>query len=104
MKQHQRRNPFDEYGFDEKINVYLKQDVETKAIKIWGSLENIAKEKERQRREYDIHRQQVFMLKKTLKDYQKKIDNLENPFNENRYVGFDTFRQNHKHLLNKYQI
>lgn len=86
LKQHQRRNPFDEYGFDESINVYLKRDVEAKAIKIWGSLDNIAKEKERQRREYDIHRQHVFMLKKTLKDYQNKIDNLENPFNENRYV------------------
>lgn len=86
LKQHQRRNPFDEYGEFEKINVYSKIDVEIKAIQIWGSLENIQKEKERQRREYEHHRQQLFNLKKTLRDYQNKIDNLENPFNENRYV------------------
>lgn len=85
LKQHQRRNPFDEYGEHENINVYLKRDVEAKAIKIWGSLEAIAKEKEKQRKEYEMYRQQVFNMKKTLRDYQNKIDNLENPFNENRY-------------------
>ena len=86
LTQHHRRNPFDEYGEFEKINVFSKIDVEKKAIQIWGSLENIQKEKERQRKEYIIHRQQLFNLKKTLRDYQNKIDNLENPYSEKQYV------------------
>jgi len=87
LKQHHRRNPFDEYGAFENINVYLKRDVEERALQVWGSLENIAKEKEKLKKEYDHHRQQVFNMKKTLKDYQNKIDNLENPFNENRFTN-----------------
>jgi len=61
--------------------------VEERALQVWGSLESIAKEKEKLKKEYDHHRQQVFNMKKTLKDYQNKIDNLENPFNENRFTN-----------------
>ena len=87
ITQYKRRNPFDEYGNTELINVYLKLDVEAKAIIVWGSLDNIAKEKEKRRNEYDQHRQAVFNLKKTLRDYQNKVENLENPFSENQYVN-----------------
>ncbi len=70
------------------ISVFLRSDVETKALQVWGSLENIAKEKEKRKTEYDEKRQVAFRLKKTLRDYQKRIDTLENPFNDNQYVFF----------------
>lgn len=89
-----RRNPFDEYGNEELINVYLRSDVEAKALSIWGSLENIAREKDKRRNEYESRRQAVFNLKKTLRDYQNKIDSLENPLNEHKYANttiYNTF-------------
>lgn len=85
---YKRRNPFDEYGKSELINVYLKSEVEAKALSIWGSMENIQKEKEKRRREYDQQRQTVFILKKSLKDYHNRVEQLENPFTENQYVIF----------------
>lgn len=87
-----RRNPFDEYGNEELINVYLRTDVEAKAISIWGSLENIAREKEKRRIEYEQRRQAVFNLKKTLRDYQNKIESLENPLNENKYSNTTIYK------------
>ena len=86
LTQYKRRNPFDEYGNEELISVYLRSEVEAKGVSIWGSLENISREKERRRIEYEHKRQAIFNLKKTLRDYQNKIDHLENPLNENQYV------------------
>jgi solute carrier family 30 (zinc transporter), member 9 len=67
--------------------VYLRSDVEAMAVKVWGSLENLTKEKERRRQEYEQRRQALFNLKKSLKDYQNRIEQLENPYSENRYVN-----------------
>jgi zinc transporter 9 len=74
--------------------VYLRSDVEAKAISIWGSLENIAREKEKRRQEYEQRRQAIFNLKKTLRDYQNKIDSLENPLNDIKFTNstiYNTF-------------
>ena len=46
--------------------MYLRSDVEAKALSVWGSLENIAKEKERRKQEYDEKREVAFRLKKTI--------------------------------------
>ena len=91
MTQYKRRNPFDEYGNEDLINVYLRSDVEAKALKIWGSYEKINQEKDKRKLEYDKRRQQVFNLKKSLRDYQNKIDHLENAYNENQYVRYANF-------------
>ncbi len=74
------------------INVYLRSDAEAKAISIWGSIENIAREKEKRRLEYDQRRQAIFNLKKTLRDYQNKIESLENPLNENKYSNTTIYK------------
>ncbi len=96
MAQYKRRNPFDEYGYEEYISVYLKSDVETKAVAIWGSLDNIAAEKEKRRWEYEKRKQAVFNYKKSLRDYQNRIERLENPLMENRYVTiFSVFLNNY---------
>lgn len=86
---YKRRNPFDEYGQSELINVYLRSEVEAKALSIWGSIENIQKEQEKRRKEYDQQRQAVFILKKSLKDYHNRVEQLENPFTDKQYVNFN---------------
>lgn len=48
LTQYKRRNPHDEYGEVELISLYLRSDVEAKALAVWGSLENINKEKEKE--------------------------------------------------------
>lgn len=73
------------------INVYLRSEVETKAISIWGSMENIQKEQEKRKKEYDKQRQTVFILKKSLRDYHNRVEQLENPFTDNQYVNFNIF-------------
>ena len=68
------------------INVYLRQDIVEKAISVWGSLENLNKEKEKRRIEYEERRKAVFHLKKSLRDYHNRIEQLENPYNDKQYV------------------
>ncbi|PVD35248.1 hypothetical protein C0Q70_06529 [Pomacea canaliculata] len=57
LAKYYRRSPYD---FGPKITVYLRSDVEAVAKKVWGSLENVAKEKqkiarmERASKKYDI--------------------------------------------------
>lgn len=86
LTQYKRRNPFDEYGNQELITVYLRSDVEKKAIAVWGSLEAIEKEMEKRQNDYDQHRQVVFNLKKSLRAYRKRVEQLENPYSEAKYV------------------
>lgn len=71
------------------INVYLRSEVEAKAISIWGSMENIQKEQEKRKKEYDKQRQTVFILKKSLRDYHNRVEQLENPFTDKQYVIFN---------------
>lgn len=82
LPQYKRRNPFNEYGQEELITVYLRSDIEKKAIEIWGTLENLQKEKEKRRQEYEQRRKDLFNLKKSLKDYQNKVEMLESPLGE----------------------
>lgn len=86
LQTYKRRNPFDEYGGQELITVFLRSEVEAKAINVWGSIEDLNREKEKRRIEYEKRRQDVFKLKKSLRDYHNRIDQLENPFNEKQYV------------------
>ena len=90
LTQYKRRNPFDEYGIEELINVYLRSDVEAKALEVWGSMELINQEKIKRKQEYERMRLQVFNLKKSLKDYHNRIEQMENPFRENNYVRIKT--------------
>ncbi len=70
----------------------MRSDVEAKAVTVWGSLENINKEKEKRKIEYEKKRQDAFILKKSLRDYQNRIDQLENPYAENRYSNTTIFK------------
>ena len=87
LTQFKRRNPFDEYGKDELISVYLRRDVMQKAISVWGSLANLEKEKDKRRLEYEERRKAVFHLKKSLRDYHNRIEQLEDPYSDTKYVN-----------------
>lgn len=71
---------------EELINVYLRSDVEKKAVEVWGSLENLNREKDKRRVDYERQKQAVFKLKKTLRDYHKRVEQMENPLIEDHYV------------------
>ena len=83
LPQYKRRSPFDN---EELITVYLRSDIEKRAIEVWGSLESLAKEKEKRRLEYEQRQRDLFNLKKSLRDYRDRVEQLENPLNENSYV------------------
>jgi zinc transporter 9 len=92
LPQYKRRNPYDEQGQESLITVYLRSDVEKKAIEIWGSLENIQKEKDKRKKEFYLKRKALFHLKKTLRDYKNRIEQLENPLAENSYTNASLFK------------
>ena len=66
--------------------------MEAKAVAVWGSLENIAKEKEKRKSEYEKKRREAFILKKSLRDYQNRINQLENPYSDNQYSNTTIFK------------
>lgn len=86
LTQYKRRSPFDEYGHEELISVYLRSEVEKKCVEVWGSIENLNREKDKRRVDYERQKQAVFNLKKSLRDYHKRIEQLENPLTDNQYV------------------
>lgn len=99
LTQYKRRSPFDEYGHEELISVYLRSEVEKKAIEVWGSIENLNREKDKRRTDYERQKQAVFKLKKSLRDYHKRIEQLENPLTDNQYVRETIQQQTNKHKI-----
>ena len=77
IQQYKRRNPYDEYGENDLITVYLRSDVEKKAIQVWGSLENLNKEKEKRKDEIENKRRYLFNLKKTIRSYNNRLEQIE---------------------------
>jgi hypothetical protein len=94
LQQYKRRSPYDEFGQEELITVYLRSDVEKKAFVVWKSIENLNKEKEKRRHEIDERRRYLFNLKKTLRVYKDRIEQLESPMAENTYVNLDNKNNN----------
>ncbi|XP_004927839.1 zinc transporter 9 [Bombyx mandarina] len=81
-----RRSP---YESEPPITVYYRRDVEAKAIEIWGSKE--ALEKELLRRELDRRRyeQDVFTVKRRLRDYRREMSHTRSKDNVEE-VGLKT--------------
>jgi zinc transporter 9 len=92
LSPYKRRNPYDEQGKENLITVYLRSDVEKKAIEVWGSVQNIQREKDKRKQEYDQKRKALFNLKKTLRTYRNRIEQLENPLAENTYTNASMFK------------
>ena len=68
------------------MTVYLRSDIEKKAIEVWGSLDSLNKEKDKRKLEYEQRQRDLFNLKKSLRDYKDRVEQLENPLSENQYV------------------
>ncbi|GAB0094802.1 Zinc transporter 9 [Sergentomyia squamirostris] len=65
-----RRSP---HAAEPPITVYWRKDVEAKAIEVWGSRENLLRECLKREIEKKTHQQNVFTVKRRLRDYRREI-------------------------------
>ncbi|XP_032682993.1 zinc transporter 9 isoform X1 [Odontomachus brunneus] len=65
-----RRSP---YELEPPITVYWRKDVEAKALEVWGSREALLKELLKKEVERKIYQQNVFTVKRRLRDYRREI-------------------------------
>ncbi|KAL0118981.1 hypothetical protein PUN28_009543 [Cardiocondyla obscurior] len=65
-----RRSP---YELEPPITVYWRRDVEAKALEVWGSKEALMKELLRKEVGRKIYQQNVFTVKRRLRDYRREI-------------------------------
>lgn len=65
-----RRSPYEQ---EAPITVYWRKDVETKAIEIWGSRENLLKECLKRELEKKQQQQNAFTMKRRLRDYRREM-------------------------------
>ncbi|KAJ8679616.1 hypothetical protein QAD02_015403 [Eretmocerus hayati] len=65
-----RRSP---YEFEPPITVYWRRDVEAKALEKWGSKEALIKELLKKELERRTYQQNVFTVKKRLRDYRREV-------------------------------
>ncbi|XP_064483341.1 proton-coupled zinc antiporter SLC30A9, mitochondrial-like [Ornithodoros turicata] len=68
LRKIERRSPFEDTP---PITVYLRRDVESKALEVWGSYEAIDKERDRRRREEQKYQENISTVKNILKEYQR---------------------------------
>lgn len=67
-----RRSPYEQ---EPPITVYWRKDVEAKAIQVWGTRENLLKECLKREIERKMHQQNIFTVKRRLRDYRREIGN-----------------------------
>ncbi|CAF1167456.1 unnamed protein product [Rotaria magnacalcarata] len=85
LQQYKTRSPYtDVADSSQMLTVYRRGDVEKRAYQIWGTPEilNIEKAKRAKARQDD--NEAVFSLKKSIRDYQKRLSFLENASFDNR--------------------
>ncbi|XP_035733125.1 zinc transporter 9-like isoform X2 [Vespa mandarinia] len=67
-----RRSP---YEFEPPITVYWRKDVEAKALEVWGSREALLKELLKKELERKTYQQNIFTVKRRLRDYRREMGN-----------------------------
>ncbi|CAF4705333.1 unnamed protein product [Rotaria socialis] len=81
LKQYRTRSPYSEVSENASmLTVYRRGDVEKRAYEVWGSPEMLNKEKVKRAKARQIEYEPIFSLKKSLKEYQKRLLMLENAF------------------------
>ncbi|XP_058456521.1 proton-coupled zinc antiporter SLC30A9, mitochondrial isoform X2 [Malaya genurostris] len=70
-----RRSPYEQ---EPPITVYWRKDVEAKAIEVWGSRESLLKECLKREIEKKRHQQNIFTVKRRLRDYRREIGSRTN--------------------------
>lgn len=71
LRKFQRRSP---YADEPSITVYLRKDVEAKALQVWNNFENLHKEMQKRKAKADLYKENLLNVKKILKDYKRLND------------------------------
>lgn len=80
LQKTKRRSPYEQ---EPPITVYWRKDVEAKAILVWGSRDNLLKECLKRELDKKQHQQNVFTMKRRLRDYRREMGSRTNlPENE----------------------
>lgn len=66
-----RRSPYEN---EPPITVYLRRDIEAKALQVWGSFESLQKELKKRKELESSYREGILNVKKVLKDYKRSHD------------------------------
>ncbi|EDW74875.2 uncharacterized protein Dwil_GK15668 [Drosophila willistoni] len=65
-----RRSPYEQ---EPPMTVYWRRDVEAKALEVWGSRENMLRERLKQEGERKQYQQNMFTVKRRLRDYRREM-------------------------------
>ncbi|CAF3663291.1 unnamed protein product [Rotaria sp. Silwood1] len=85
LKQYKTRSPYsDVVESAEMLTVYRRGDVEKRAYEVWGSPEMLNKAKAKRTKARQQEYEAIFSLKKSLKEYQKRLSMLENTSFDNQ--------------------
>lgn len=76
-----RRSPYEQ---EPPITVYWRKDVEAKAIEVWGTRENLLKECLKREIEKKKHQQNIFTVKRRLRDYRREIGSKTKEIDEEK--------------------
>ncbi|KAF3427474.1 hypothetical protein E2986_05954 [Frieseomelitta varia] len=79
-----RRSP---YEYEPPITVYWRKDVEAKAIEVWGSRETLMKELLKKELEQKAYQQNIFTVKRRLRDYRREIGSKAQVFEQEGLFG-----------------
>lgn len=69
LRKTSRRSPYDRDPKEPPLMVYLRSDVENKAVEIWGSREALEREKKKRKERDDALKENQFLLKSSMKEY-----------------------------------
>ncbi|XP_044254498.1 zinc transporter 9 isoform X2 [Tribolium madens] len=79
-----RRSPYEN---EPPITVYWRKDVEAKALSIWGSRENLQKELIKRDIERKKYQQNIFTMKRRLRDYRRELGRSANVETDGGIMG-----------------
>ena len=71
LRKFPRRSP---YASEPPINVYLRRDIETRALQVWKSSENLEKERRKRTALEESNNQAISSIKKLLREYKRVND------------------------------
>lgn len=71
IRKFQRRSPFEDAP---PITVYLRRDVESRCLAVWGTWDNYQKEYRKKQEREDSYRDSVLSVKRILKEYKQLHD------------------------------
>ncbi|CAF3027516.1 unnamed protein product [Rotaria sp. Silwood2] len=85
LQQYKTRSPYtDVADISRMLTVYRRGDVEKRAYEVWGSPENLKKEKIKRAKALQNEDEAKFSLKKSIREYQQRLILLENASFDNR--------------------